>query len=68
MPSDWINQLNFAARRADETAIFSLLAELPDTQAELKSAITELVEQFQLEQLIQLTQPQSIGQKIAEQN
>jgi CheY-like chemotaxis protein len=55
MPPDWITQLNFAARRADETAIFALLSELPDTQTELKFAITELVEQFQLEQLIQLT-------------
>jgi PAS domain S-box-containing protein len=57
MSLEWLEQLNFAARRADEAAIFALLAELPSAQAELKAAIVELVNNFQLEQLIQLTQP-----------
>lgn len=57
MPPEWLEQLNFAARRADEDVIFALLAELPASQSELRTAIVELVKNFRLEQLIQFTQP-----------
>jgi PAS domain S-box-containing protein len=60
MPPGWLEQLNLAARRADETAILSRLAELPDTQAELRTTLITLVNNFQLEQLIHLTQPPSV--------
>ncbi|WP_416675326.1 PAS domain-containing hybrid sensor histidine kinase/response regulator [Egbenema bharatensis] len=60
MPPGWLEQLNLAARRADEPVILARLAELPDTQAELRTALITLVNNFQLEQLIQLTQPPSV--------
>ncbi|MBW4660430.1 MAG: PAS domain S-box protein [Drouetiella hepatica Uher 2000/2452] len=57
MSSHWITELNFAARSADSKAIAHLLEQIPESQAELKEAIAYLVHHFQLETLIQLTQP-----------
>lgn len=54
MPQTWIVQLNRAARAADEQAILELLEEVPDAQ--LKASIEQIVQNFQLEQLIHLTQ------------
>lgn len=56
MPAAWIAQLNRAARSANERVIAQLVQEIPDAHAELKTAILQLVENFQLQQLIHLTQ------------
>lgn len=56
MPEEWITKLNHAARSANEQAIFQLLAEIPDSHAFLKDEIIQLVHNFQLQRLIQLTQ------------
>jgi PAS domain S-box-containing protein len=58
MPSEWVNQLNLAARSADERAIAQLLEALPEEHHGLKEAIIKMVSEFQLEHLINLTQPQ----------
>jgi PAS domain S-box-containing protein len=58
MPDAWIAQLNRAARSANETLIAELLAEIPVPHTELKLAIEQLVQNFRLDQLIRLTQPQ----------
>jgi CheY-like chemotaxis protein len=58
MPANWIAQLNLAARSADERSIAELLAEIPVAHSDLKLAIEQLLDNFHLEQLIQLTQPQ----------
>ncbi|WNZ23787.1 PAS domain S-box protein [Leptolyngbya sp. NK1-12] len=55
MPSEWIEQLQQAARRADEELILQLLEQLPPTQTSLADALRALVNEFQLEQLIELT-------------
>jgi PAS domain S-box-containing protein len=60
MPAEWITQLNFAARSANETIIFQLLESIPETHNELKCAIVQLVNEFQLERLIRLTQPPTV--------
>jgi CheY-like chemotaxis protein len=57
MPTEWLRQLNYAARRANEREILQLLQAIPDSQTDLKEAIVELMQCFQLDQLIQLTQP-----------
>jgi hypothetical protein len=55
MPDAWIARLNHAARSANERLIFELLDELPEHHSELKAAVTQLVHNFQLHQLIKLT-------------
>jgi len=57
MPAEWVNRLNRAAWIANDRVIFQLLDEIPASQASLKEAIVHLVNHFQLDQLIQLTQP-----------
>ncbi len=56
LPAEWLHRLNLTARSANERAILELLAELPEDHAELKSAIVHLIDDFQLSQLIRLTQ------------
>jgi CheY-like chemotaxis protein len=56
MPSEWRLRVNYAARRANEPEIFQLLEDIPPAQIELKTAIVNLMQQFQLDQLIQWTQ------------
>ena len=56
MPADWVAQLNYAARSANEKKIFELLEALPADCHELKASVTRLVQEFQLSQLIRLTQ------------
>ncbi|HEY9628418.1 MAG TPA: PAS domain S-box protein [Coleofasciculaceae cyanobacterium] len=56
MPSEWVCQLNLAARSANEQAIAQLLEEVPGAYDNLRQAIAQLVSEFQLEPLIQLTQ------------
>ncbi len=56
MPSEWIARLNHAARSANERLMLELLEALPPSEAPLKTAIVQLIENFQLDQLIQFTQ------------
>ncbi len=56
MPSDWLAQLQFAARAADEDLILDLLDQLPPDEAKLADALRELVQALQIEKLIELTQ------------
>ena len=57
MPPEWLSQLNWAARSADEKAIAQLLETVPEEYHGLREAIAQLVSEFQLEHLIKLTQP-----------
>jgi len=60
LPAEWVSKLNHAARRANEKEIFQLLEGLSESHAELKTAIVHLIQNFQLDQLIQLTQPLNV--------
>ncbi|MBE9180340.1 PAS domain-containing protein [Oculatella sp. LEGE 06141] len=57
MPPEWVAAVNCAARRVREREIVQLLEQVPESQASLKLAILTLVNEFELEQLIHLTQP-----------
>jgi PAS domain S-box-containing protein len=56
MPPDWLEQLQRAARIADEDLIYQLLDQLPPAQAPLAKALRSLVQELHLDQLIALTQ------------
>lgn len=57
MPAEWVVRLNRAAWIANDQTILQLLEEIPESEVALKEAIVQLVNNFQLDQLIQLTQP-----------
>ncbi len=57
MPPEWIAQLHQAALRTDEQQIFSLLQQIPVANAPLATALAEAVNNFQIDQIIDLTQP-----------
>lgn len=59
MPAEWVTRLNRAAWIANDQSILQLLEEIPESQIALKAAITQLVNNFQLDQLIQLTSSSS---------
>lgn len=55
MPITWIEQLHFAARSANEPMILQLLEQIPANHESLRVAITQLVNDLQLDRVIQLT-------------
>ncbi|MEL6402269.1 MAG: PhnD/SsuA/transferrin family substrate-binding protein [Cyanobacteria bacterium J06626_4] len=55
-PQAWVTQLQLAARGADEDLIWPLLEQLSPTQSALAQALTELVNDFHLDQIVHLTQ------------
>ena len=57
MPPEWIEQLQQAALRTDEQQIFSLLQQIPQANAPLADALTEAVNNFRIDKIIDLTQP-----------
>ncbi|WP_009633849.1 hybrid sensor histidine kinase/response regulator [Synechocystis sp. PCC 7509] len=57
MPPEWIEQLRQAALRTDEQQIFSLLQQISATNAPLAKALTEAVNNFRIDKIIDLFQP-----------
>ena len=55
-PQAWVTQLQLAARGADDDLIWPLLDQLPPAQSALARALTELVNDFRLDQIVRLTQ------------
>jgi CheY-like chemotaxis protein len=55
LPTDWKQAVNAAAERADAALILKLVAQIKDEQADLAKSIVALVENFEFEQLISLT-------------
>lgn len=56
MSSDWITQLHFAAAQGNDVKSLQLIAQIPPEHPALMQALTNLVEKYQFEQLIALTQ------------
>ena len=56
MPQTWLSNLYKAANKVDEELLQSLIEEVPDNQAFLSENLTELVENFRLDIIIQLIQ------------
>ncbi|MBW4468246.1 MAG: PAS domain S-box protein [Pegethrix bostrychoides GSE-TBD4-15B] len=62
MPSDWIEQMQWAARTADEELVLQLIEQLPSAQAPLACTLRELVDTMQLDQLVALvTEAEGVG-------
>ena len=57
MPSEWVAQLHQAALCIDDSLIVELIKQIPDTQATLANALTDLVNNFRIDIIIKLTQP-----------
>jgi two-component system, sensor histidine kinase and response regulator len=57
-PQVWLDQIYLAARGADEDEIKRLVAQLPDTHAALAAALTALVDEFRLDEIVNLTEAQ----------
>ena len=59
MPPQWLAQLHQAALCTNENLIFSLLEQIPESQAPLKNVLADLVNNFRIDKVIDLTQPYS---------
>ncbi len=56
MPTDWLVELHTAATQGREQRLLQLLQQIPDSQAALAHALTELVKNYEFDTLKNLTQ------------
>ncbi len=56
MPSRWIKALDRAASEADEASAIALIVQIPESQAELAEALSALLSDFRLDEIVRLTQ------------
>lgn len=56
MPAEWVAQLHQAALCIDDRLIVELIEQIPGTQAPLAKALTDLVNNFRMDTIIDLTQ------------
>ncbi|MEC4819798.1 MAG: ATP-binding protein, partial [Scytonema sp. PMC 1069.18] len=56
MPTEWVERLHQAALCTDERQIFELLEEIPPESAPVAIALTDLVNNFRIDKIIDLTQ------------
>jgi PAS domain S-box-containing protein len=56
MPKEWLTQLNAAAETCQDENIFALLDQIPKSQEALKLALIDLVDNFRLDIIFDLTQ------------
>jgi CheY-like chemotaxis protein len=56
MSIEWIQQLNFAAAQGNDTKCFNLISQIPPEQTSLIEALTKIIDSYQFDQLITLTQ------------
>jgi PAS domain S-box-containing protein len=57
MPAEWIQQLHNAASQGNDLLIVQLMEQIPADKVDLPEALKVLVENFDFEQVIALTQP-----------
>lgn len=57
MPPDWIQQLYYAASQGSDFLMFQLLEQIPPHHSFLISELTQLIDNFQFEEVRKLTQP-----------
>jgi signal transduction histidine kinase/DNA-binding NarL/FixJ family response regulator len=58
LPSEWILNFHASANRADTEEMLTLLKQIDPTHITIAQELTNMVNNFQLEELIALTQPQ----------
>ncbi|MEG4317832.1 MULTISPECIES: response regulator [unclassified Microcoleus] len=56
MPTDWVVELYQAALCVDDNRILGLIEQIPETEANLANALTDLVDNFRIDIIIDLTQ------------
>ncbi|MEG3969022.1 PAS domain S-box protein [Microcoleus sp. T2B6] len=56
MPTDWVVELHRSALCVDDNRILELIQEIPETEANLANALTDLVDNFRIDIIIDLTQ------------
>ena len=59
MPRNWIVALHQAALEIDDQQIINLLQQIPPTGSNITKALTDLVDNFRMDIIIELTQPYS---------
>jgi len=59
MPVEWIAQLHFTAAQGSDVGSLKLIAQIPPEYTSLIKALNNLVEQYQFDQLVALTQSKS---------
>lgn len=61
MPPEWIYQLHQAAQACNDDEILALINQIPEEHAGIKSALTNLVDNFRLDLIFDLTQSSANG-------
>ncbi|KYC42308.1 hybrid sensor histidine kinase/response regulator [Scytonema hofmannii PCC 7110] len=56
MPAEWIEQLHYAVLCANDEIILQLIEQIPEKEASLAQALTDLVNNFRLDMLLELAQ------------
>ncbi|MEG3894254.1 MULTISPECIES: PAS domain S-box protein [unclassified Microcoleus] len=56
MPTDWVVDLHRSALCVDDKRILELIEQIPETEANLANALTDLVDNFRIDIIIDLTQ------------
>ncbi|WP_414549022.1 GAF domain-containing protein [Anabaena sp. CCY 0017] len=56
MPANWIGQLHLAAAQGNDSTSLQLLEQIPSEQIALIAALTQLIESYQFDKIIVLTQ------------
>jgi PAS domain S-box-containing protein len=56
MPLDWITSLHQAATKVNAKLVMSLIEQIPESNSSLKGALTQLVDDFCFEEIVELTQ------------
>lgn len=57
MPDSWLHQVNCAAIQGNDSQLLTLIAQIPNNQPHLSATLSQLVHNFQFEQIIALTSP-----------
>ncbi|WP_088889241.1 AAA-like domain-containing protein [Leptolyngbya ohadii] len=57
MPLEWVRQLHQAALYTDEQQILTLLEQIPRSHGSIASALTDIVNNFRCDRILNLTQP-----------
>jgi CheY-like chemotaxis protein len=57
MPADWIAQVHHAALVIDDEKLYGLLKQIPQSEQQLADALKDLVDNFYLETIVNLTRP-----------
>ncbi|MBK1988250.1 GAF domain-containing protein [Sphaerospermopsis aphanizomenoides BCCUSP55] len=63
MPKEWIEELNFAAAQGNDSICLNLITQIPPEQTALIAALTKLIDNYQFDQLITLTQTFIVGDR-----